>query len=676
MPRLNIIICGFFEPFYSLASWFKHNREALSSRGFLFQGVNNCRTGLPDLHQLIYEMVWSRDTPKISAILDDLSIQTHDGHDLIWLTNSIRASSLTKLRGHLAGHDTFAGYTVCPWLIVQNQSQSVCRLIGRFWKQRTPESYMAQLAHPETSLHYAPYLAQLQNTFGAENCRFVPFTGSYGDFGSALGDALNLTGLFSALQPDIFPETFVGLDVTAAAMDFPFDVLKKDDTRRQRFYGAVAKVEKEEGYEVFRHLPKGMAQKLADSFQDTNAAFIAEHGSRYEFLNNWPDVPDMPENVPELTAAECHKFVQAMDGELRTDLLEFFRLRLPLDAGEHILAKSLEEYRQSHFSAASSIAPPARNPVLSVLTMAYNHKDYILECMESVAAQETDFPIEHIIVDDCSDDGTQDIIDNFAATHAHVRPIYFPYRSGGRNVRALFNACRSEYAALCDGDDYFTEPEKLQKQVVFLKKNTDCSICFHPVVVAFENGARENFIYPVPQQLPRWPNRKYHLADLLKTNIIQTNSAVYRWRFRDGLPDWFRSDISPGDWYWHLLHAETGKAGLIPEVMAVYRRHDKAFYRHAFVDRVEHRRERGMAELKAYDTINRHFNDRYFRYLSSLAFGVFDDFLALKGEGDKAGLFETALERYPKFGLPYVRYLKGLCKNRKSGNSNASRGTS
>lgn len=627
----------------------------------MFQGIKHPRTGLPDLNQLVDEVVAHGATLKATAIVNELAAQASNGENIIWLTKNIRFEALPKLRELVAANPTFANYNVRPLMIVQNQLKTFCSLLARFWKQRTPESFVDQLSHAETSLFYCSYFAELQKAFGKESCRFVPFTGDYADFGDILGNTLKLPGMAPTFKPAVFPISFPGLGMVHAVHDFPFDVLEKNDARRQRFYDAIAKVEKEEGYEVFRHLPKEIKQNFIEKFSEDNAAFIREHGKRYAFLNDWPDFPEMPAPVPSLSSTECNAFVKALDYGFRKDLSGFFRTRRAMDPEEHILAKALEDYRQTHFPTARRVIP-ASEPALSVLTMAYNHKDYILECMVSVAAQKTSFPVQHIIVDDCSDDGTQDIIDNFASTHGHVRPIYFPYRSHGRNIRVLFNACKSQYAALCDGDDYFTEPTKLQKQVDFLENNKDCAICFHPVAVVFENKARDNFFYPVPQHLPRWPNRKFYLADLLKCNIIQTNSAVYRWRFKGGLPDWFRSDISPGDWYWHLLHAETGKAGFIPEVMAVYRRHDKAFYHNAFIDTLAHRKERGLAELEAYKTINEHFNGRYFRILSALTNGVFDDLMELRQRGDDDGMFDKAMEYYPELGLHYINTLKKICK--------------
>lgn len=303
--------------------------------------------------------------------------------------------------------------------------------------------------------------------------------------------------------------------------------------------------------------------------------------------------------------------------------------------------------------------PQPDTPLLSVLTLTKNHAQYIASCMDSVLMQDTTFPVRHIIVDDASTDGTRRIVEEYARKHPSICPVFL--NSGhpaGDNVRALFTRCSSTYAALCDGDDYFTDKDKLQMQVDFLEANPDCTVCFHPVLVSFENNANDNFIFPSPKLLPRGIVKRYYLADLSKANFIQTNSVVYRWRFREGLPEWFRADICPGDWYWHMLHAETGKIGFIPRIMSVYRRHHSALYMDAFVQPDKHWRTHGMNELQAFHVFNEHFHGRYFRTLSMLANQVLSSFLNDKLEGNDTGLFDLACATYPKFGLEFLKNLK------------------
>lgn len=223
-------------------------------------------------------------------------------------------------------------------------------------------------------------------------------------------------------------------------------------------------------------------------------------------------------------------------------------------------------------------------------------------------------------------------------------------------MRALFLACASKYAAICDGDDYFTDPRKLQKQVDFLEANPDCAICFHPVDVIYEDGSPPR-VYPTPDMLPKEAGNKFSLTDLLAGNLIQTNSVMYRWRFKDGLPAWFDSSLVQADWYWHLLHAETGRIGYIDERMAVYRRHGGAMYASAEKDHLLFRAEHGFEELQAYRAYSKHFSGRFDENFQKLADGVFADLLQIYVATDDDALFQKACAMYPEFARNFLQRL-------------------
>ncbi len=313
-----------------------------------------------------------------------------------------------------------------------------------------------------------------------------------------------------------------------------------------------------------------------------------------------------------------------------------------------------------------SIGDVTERPLLTVLTMAHNHEKYIAECMDSVLAQKTDFPVHHVVLDHFSTDGTREIISQYAAKYPSIKPVLPAYGSQyWSNVRELFIRCKSKYAALCDGDDYFIDDGKLQMQVDFLEQNPACSMVFHPVILTFEDGQKP-LVFPGLPDLPRGLRKSYYLSDIVKNNFIRTNTVVYRWRFRDGLPDWFNCSVCPGDWYWHLLHAEVGKIGFITRLMSVYRRHATAMYVHSFQNSVYHRKQHGLRELAAYDVYNRHFNGRFFQDFAKLAKGVLIDFLILADETDDNTLLMEACEKFPDFYAYFREELKNVGNIRKS----------
>ncbi len=303
--------------------------------------------------------------------------------------------------------------------------------------------------------------------------------------------------------------------------------------------------------------------------------------------------------------------------------------------------------------------PEPAPPKVSVLTLTYNHAAFIEKTIQSVLEQRVNFPIQHIIADDGSEDGTQDIILRYAEKHPHIVPVFQRQRSyGSGNIYALFDMARSPYVALCDGDDYFTDPDKLQIQADFMDAHPDCALCFHPVLVTYEDDPGRKRVYPPVEELPRGVRQFYYLSDLIKCNLIQTNSVMYRWRFKDGLPDWFRTDLMPGDWYWHLLHAETGKIGFINKVMSVYRRHKESVYYLSEVDRLKHRYTVGKSELEAYDAVNAHFGHRFEPIILDLTNGVFADCLFYCDKIGDNSLLEELVDKYPRFAKHFLASLK------------------
>lgn len=210
--------------------------------------------------------------------------------------------------------------------------------------------------------------------------------------------------------------------------------------------------------------------------------------------------------------------------------------------------------------------------LLSVDVITYNQKDFIRKCLDSILMQKTNFAFEVLIHDDASTDGTADIIREYEAKYPHIiKPIYQTENqfSKGVGVSKKFNFPRvkGKYLAICEGDDYWTDEYKLQRQVDFLESHPDFAVCFHPVKVVWEDHSQPDSIFPTPKY--RFNKTVLELSDLLKRNFIQTNSVVYRWM---GNETEAPSGILPGDWFLHLMHAQCGKIGFLPEVMGVYRK--------------------------------------------------------------------------------------------------------
>lgn len=131
----------------------------------------------------------------------------------------------------------------------------------------------------------------------------------------------------------------------------------------------------------------------------------------------------------------------------------------------------------------------------SVIILTYNQRAYVNECIERTISQNTTFPIETILADDCSTDGTREICEGYAEKYPElIRFLPSDHNLGAvENEHRAFLTARGKYIATCEGDDFWTDPLKLQKQVDFLEANPDYSVCFHRYKkLHTEDGREEN----------------------------------------------------------------------------------------------------------------------------------------------------------------------------------------
>jgi Glycosyl transferase family 2 len=219
-----------------------------------------------------------------------------------------------------------------------------------------------------------------------------------------------------------------------------------------------------------------------------------------------------------------------------------------------------------------------KRPKLSVVTTTHNQEAYVRDAFDSFVAQQIDFPMEIIVADDASTDATRAIIREYVDRYPHLfRPILRPKNLGlNRNLVDALSRARGTYIALCEGDDYWIDPLKLSKQVAFLDRHPKTAVCFHPVRTIWEDGRVEDQDFPPVS----WRD-DLSLDALIRRNFIQTNSVVYRRLARyDDIP----ADVMPLDWYLHVRHAVHGDIAMLPETMAVYRRHSQGMWHNRVSD--------------------------------------------------------------------------------------------
>ncbi len=243
-----------------------------------------------------------------------------------------------------------------------------------------------------------------------------------------------------------------------------------------------------------------------------------------------------------------------------------------------------------------------KKPLVSVVTITYNHEKYIREALESFVNQDVNFAFEVLIADDCSTDSTADIIKEFATKYPNVvMPILRKKNIGAvANFLDTLKRATGKYVALCDGDDFWTDSTKLQQQVDFLEKNPDYAISFHPTKVFFENREKNEAIWPSINE-----RTKITVKELLEENFIPTNAVMYRRQNYDDLAD----DVMPLDWYLHSYHAKFGKIGFINKVMSSYRRHSTGLWWDSFGSNDKLMMKYGVSNTAMYVELLKLYND-------------------------------------------------------------------
>jgi glycosyltransferase involved in cell wall biosynthesis len=220
--------------------------------------------------------------------------------------------------------------------------------------------------------------------------------------------------------------------------------------------------------------------------------------------------------------------------------------------------------------------PEGTVPVVSISCIAYNQEKFIRECIDGFLIQETCFPVEILINDDASTDKTAEIIREYQEKYPFlIKPIYqtenqYTKKRIDPNVAFNFPRATGKYIALCEGDDFWTDPLKLQKQITLLESRPDVAICFHKVEILKDDHLVDDYITKVPAE-------ETTLCDLAEKNYIHTPSCVFRNRGLEIVGPHFKN--SPiGDYYYHCMNAQYGKIYHISEVMGVYRNHDNSMW--------------------------------------------------------------------------------------------------
>lgn len=212
-------------------------------------------------------------------------------------------------------------------------------------------------------------------------------------------------------------------------------------------------------------------------------------------------------------------------------------------------------------------------PLVSIACLTFNHERYVRECLDGFVSQKTTFRFEIVIHDDASTDSTQEIIREYIDRFPNVewRPILQTenqYKNGKGILQPIvLPKCRGKYIALCEGDDYWTDPLKLQKQVDFLEEHENYSMCFHAAEVLLQGvDASRKCI-----RCEDIENREYTSVELFSTWIVPTASMLFCREIVDSFrirhPEW----LTRGDIALVLKCSHVGKVMGMADKMSVYR---------------------------------------------------------------------------------------------------------
>jgi glycosyltransferase involved in cell wall biosynthesis len=213
-------------------------------------------------------------------------------------------------------------------------------------------------------------------------------------------------------------------------------------------------------------------------------------------------------------------------------------------------------------------------PTVSIMLITYNHEKYIAQALDSVLMQETQYDYEINVIEDCSTDRTRDIVMKYAERYPDKVKPYFNKKNIGfevtqKNFFQGFKTLTGDYIAILEGDDYWTSPNKLEKQISFLEEHREYVACAHNVIKLYEDGSKE------PHRFLYWPGKPadHTIEDIIyMRSYFHCTTLMFRNVFRGNPPPQFENRWSC-EIFVAIAHAQFGKIRYFDEDMSIYRAH-------------------------------------------------------------------------------------------------------
>lgn len=217
--------------------------------------------------------------------------------------------------------------------------------------------------------------------------------------------------------------------------------------------------------------------------------------------------------------------------------------------------------------------PANEKPLVSIRCTAFNHEKFIAQCLEGFLIQETDFPFEVCVHDDASSDNTAKIIQEYAEKYPKIiKPLIETENQYSKNdgsfTRIVNSMLNSKYIAVCEGDDFWTDPQKLQRQISYLESHPDCSAVIHRCMKLNDRTGNIEGLFPKFETARDIPTEEIILGG---GGFFGTNTIVYHTEIKNFYAEEYW-DVSPvGDFPLILSCAYAGRVHYMPEAMSVYR---------------------------------------------------------------------------------------------------------
>jgi glycosyltransferase involved in cell wall biosynthesis len=243
------------------------------------------------------------------------------------------------------------------------------------------------------------------------------------------------------------------------------------------------------------------------------------------------------------------------------------------------LRQTRKRLKEVHLAASDESSWTGFSPMVSVMLITYNHGKYVKEALDSVLEQKCDFDFEINVIDDCSTDNTQEIVLEYQDRYPDIINCYFNERNIGHIATQLntirgFQTLRGKYFCLLEGDDYWTSPDKLQRQVDFLEKNHEFVACAHNTFKVFGDGRPPEHFLP----FKLFGRDRAAMLDLVNmAGVFHLSSLVYRNKF--GLnPPLCLADPYSCEVIINMVYGQYGDFYCFDEYMSNYRVHEGGLF--------------------------------------------------------------------------------------------------